>query len=119
MEVLICGSVAVMSDRVVYRLVSRRFVGGFIVGAAVSSASCLAALHLYHRKRAEPEPVKKSVLEEYGYPQSGNEVRQYVGHSLSYDQERKTPRWVIEHLTKEKTVVLRVSSHIAAETFIF
>ncbi|CAI9588965.1 unnamed protein product [Staurois parvus] len=50
------------------------------------------------------EPVKKSVLEEYGFPQSGTEVRQYVGHSLSYDQEKKTPRWVIEHLTKEKTL---------------
>ncbi|XP_040208690.1 nuclease EXOG, mitochondrial [Rana temporaria] len=93
-----------MTGRLVYRLVSRRFVGGFVVGAAVSSASCLAALHLYDRRRAEPEPVKKSVLEEYGFPQSGNEVRQYVGHSLSYDQERKIPRWVIEHLTKEKTV---------------
>ncbi|CAJ0920548.1 unnamed protein product [Ranitomeya imitator] len=57
------------------------------------------------RKRAEPEPVQKSPLEEFGFPQSGEEVRQYIGHALSYDQAKKTPRWVIEHLTKEKIVV--------------
>ncbi|XP_072268674.1 nuclease EXOG, mitochondrial [Pyxicephalus adspersus] len=93
-----------MSGRLAYRLMSRRFVGGFVLGAAVSGASCLTALHLYDRRKAEPEPTTKSPLEEFGFPQSGPEVRQYVGHALSYDQEKKTPRWVIEHLTKEKTV---------------
>ncbi|XP_068094726.1 nuclease EXOG, mitochondrial [Hyperolius riggenbachi] len=87
-----------------YRFASRRFLGGFALGAAVSSASSLLALHLYHREDQEPEPVKKSLLEEFGFPQSGAEVRQYIGHALSYDQEKKTPLWVIEHLTREKTV---------------
>ncbi|XP_075068266.1 nuclease EXOG, mitochondrial [Mixophyes fleayi] len=86
------------------RFMSRRFLEGFMLGIAVSGASCLSALHLYDRKRQEPEPVKKSPLEEFGFPQSGAEARQYISHALSYDQGKKTPRWVIEHLTTEKTI---------------
>ncbi|KAM4688798.1 nuclease EXOG, mitochondrial [Discoglossus pictus] len=86
------------------RLLSRRFLGGFVLGAAASSASCLAALQLYEERRPEPDPGAKPVLEEYGFPLSGAEVRQYINHSLSYDQAKKTPKWVIEHLSKEKNV---------------
>ncbi|KAM5158299.1 nuclease EXOG, mitochondrial [Mantella aurantiaca] len=92
-----------MSARLAW-LVSRRFMGGFGLGVAVSCASCVAALHLYDPRKPEPELVKKSLLEEFGFPQSGSEVRQYVGHALSYDQEKKIPRWVIEHLTNDKTL---------------
>ncbi|KAM3929106.1 nuclease EXOG, mitochondrial [Leptodactylus fuscus] len=94
-----------------HRLISRRFWGGFVLGAAVSTSSCLTALYLYERKRSEPEPVQQSPFEEYGFPQSGTEVRQYISHALSYDQAKKTPRWVIEHLTKEKIVGLADRKH--------
>ncbi|XP_073430166.1 uncharacterized protein [Dendrobates tinctorius] len=57
------------------------------------------------------EPIQKSPLEEFGFPQSGEEVRQYIGHALSYDQAKKTPRWVIEHLTKEKIVGVADRKH--------
>ncbi|KAM9307676.1 nuclease EXOG, mitochondrial [Gastrophryne carolinensis] len=93
-----------MSAGVMHKLRGSRFLGGFVLGAAVSSASCLAALHLYDRKTPEPEPVTTSPLEQFGFPRSGTEVRHYTGHALSYDQQKKTPRWVIEHLTREKTV---------------
>lgn len=82
-----------------------------MLGAAVSTSSCLAALYIYDRKRPEPEPVQTSPLEEYGFPQNGAEVRQYIGHALSYDQAKKTPRWVIEHLTKEKIVGIADRKH--------
>ncbi|XP_053569762.1 nuclease EXOG, mitochondrial [Bombina bombina] len=84
------------------RIISRRFIGGFLLGAAASSASCLAALQLYNRRVPEPDPERKTVLEEYGFPLSGAEVRQYMNHALSYDQAKKTPKWVIEHLSKDK-----------------
>ncbi|XP_073437633.1 nuclease EXOG, mitochondrial-like [Dendrobates tinctorius] len=100
-----------MSGHISYRIISRRFLGGFVLGATLSTSSCLAALYLYERKRAEPEPVQKSPLEEFGFPQSGEEVRQYIGHALSYDQAKKTPRWVIEHLTKEKIVGVADRKH--------
>ncbi|KAG9476504.1 nuclease EXOG, mitochondrial [Eleutherodactylus coqui] len=100
-----------MSGRFSSRFFSRRFVGGFVLGAAVSTSSCLAALYIYDRKRSEPEPAQKSLLEEYGFPQNGAEVRQYISHALSYDQAKKTPRWVIEHLTKEKIVGLADRKH--------
>ncbi|XP_077124787.1 nuclease EXOG, mitochondrial [Ranitomeya variabilis] len=100
-----------MSGHIFYRIVNRRFLGGFVLGAALSTSSCIAALYLYDRKRAEPEPVQKSPLEEFGFPQSGEEVRQYIGHALSYDQAKKTPRWVIEHLTKEKIVGIADRKH--------
>ncbi|XP_063777906.1 nuclease EXOG, mitochondrial isoform X1 [Pseudophryne corroboree] len=87
-----------------YRFLHRRFLEGFVLGATVSSASCLAALYLYDRRREEPEPVIKSPVEEFGFPQSGAEARQYISHALSYDQAKKIPRWVIEHLTTEKTI---------------
>ncbi|XP_069816586.1 nuclease EXOG, mitochondrial [Dendropsophus ebraccatus] len=100
-----------MSGRLSYRFINRRFLGGFVLGAAVSTSSCLAALYLYDRKRAEPDPVQKSPLEEYGFPQCGAEVRQYISHALSYDQAKKIPRWVIEHLTKEKIVGVADRKH--------
>ncbi|XP_075684802.1 nuclease EXOG, mitochondrial [Rhinoderma darwinii] len=100
-----------MSGHLSYRFISRRFFGGFVLGAAVSTSSCLAALYIDYRKRSEPEPVQPSPFEEYGFPQSGAEVRQYVGHALSYDQAKKIPRWVIEHLTKEKLVGFAERKH--------
>ncbi|XP_063306889.1 nuclease EXOG, mitochondrial [Pelobates fuscus] len=81
---------------------SRRFLAGFVVGATASGASCLAALQLYGRREPVPETAPRTSLEEFGFPLSGAETRQYINHALSYDQAKKTPRWVIEHLSKEK-----------------
>ncbi|CAH2281978.1 nuclease EXOG, mitochondrial [Pelobates cultripes] len=81
---------------------SRRFLAGLVVGAAASGASCLAALQLYGRREPVPDTAPRTSLEEFGFPLSGAETRQYINHALSYDQAKKTPRWVIEHLSKEK-----------------
>ncbi|XP_075444024.1 nuclease EXOG, mitochondrial isoform X1 [Ascaphus truei] len=87
------------------RILSPRFLGGFALGAAAGSASCLAALQLYDWRTPEPgDPVRKPFLEEYGFPLSGTEVKLYSNHALSYDQAKKTPRWVLEHLSQDKTV---------------
>uniref|UniRef100_A0A8C1YBW3 Nuclease EXOG, mitochondrial n=1 Tax=Cyprinus carpio TaxID=7962 RepID=A0A8C1YBW3_CYPCA len=41
------------------------------------------------------------LIERFGLPQSGAETRFYVNHALSYDQTRRTPRWVAEHLSAQ------------------
>ena len=38
----------------------------------------------------------------YGLPQRSPDYMRYKNHVLCYDQAKKTPRWVLEHLTKEK-----------------
>uniref|UniRef100_A0A8D0HP32 Nuclease EXOG, mitochondrial n=1 Tax=Sphenodon punctatus TaxID=8508 RepID=A0A8D0HP32_SPHPU len=50
------------------------------------------------------EPLAESVLEQYGFPAAGTETRSYVNHALSYDQAKRVPRWVIEHISKHKTL---------------
>uniref|UniRef100_A0A8V5G1I8 Uncharacterized protein n=1 Tax=Melopsittacus undulatus TaxID=13146 RepID=A0A8V5G1I8_MELUD len=46
--------------------------------------------------------TKKSLLEKYGFPEAGTEIRCYTNHALSYDQAKRVPRWVIEHISKQK-----------------
>ncbi|XP_071392903.1 nuclease EXOG, mitochondrial-like isoform X2 [Centroberyx affinis] len=87
------------------------FVGGFVCGAAVSTGSCLTVLKLY---RLDPEEQStpgredgadnevQQLIGRFGLPETGAEVRYYANHALSYDQARKTPRWVAEHLTNHK-----------------
>uniref|UniRef100_UPI003AAF650C nuclease EXOG, mitochondrial-like n=1 Tax=Centroberyx gerrardi TaxID=166262 RepID=UPI003AAF650C len=89
------------------------FVGGFVCGAAVSTGSCLTVLKLY---RLDPEEQNtpsredgtdrvsevQQLIGRFGLPETGAEVRYYANHTLSYDQARKTPRWVAEHLTNHK-----------------
>lgn len=48
------------------------------------------------------EPVEESLLEKYGFPEAGTETRCYTNHALSYDQAKRVPRWVIEHISKQK-----------------
>uniref|UniRef100_A0A8D2QP04 Nuclease EXOG, mitochondrial n=1 Tax=Zosterops lateralis melanops TaxID=1220523 RepID=A0A8D2QP04_ZOSLA len=43
-----------------------------------------------------------ALLERYGFPEAGTETRCYTNHALSYDQAKRVPRWVIEHLSKQK-----------------
>lgn len=54
------------------------------------------------------EPVEESLLEKYGFPEAGTETRCYTNHALSYDQAKRVPRWVIEHISKQKTLGMYV-----------
>ncbi|NWV70535.1 EXOG Nuclease, partial [Malurus elegans] len=90
----------------------RRFLGGFVCGAAAgAAASCWAAWRLL-RSQSQPEPgpgrapaeepIEEALLERYGFPEAGTETRCYTNHALSYDQAKRVPRWVIEHISKQK-----------------
>ncbi|XP_061442986.1 nuclease EXOG, mitochondrial isoform X2 [Rhineura floridana] len=48
--------------------------------------------------------MTESVLEKYGFPAAGTQIRYYTNHALSYDQAKRVPRWVIEHISKHKTL---------------
>ncbi|XP_042327124.1 nuclease EXOG, mitochondrial isoform X2 [Sceloporus undulatus] len=50
------------------------------------------------------ELLTESVLEKYGFPNAGTQIRYYTNHALSYDQAKRVPRWVIEHISKHKTL---------------
>ncbi|XP_010616885.1 nuclease EXOG, mitochondrial [Fukomys damarensis] len=90
---------------------SRRFLSGFVAGAAVGAAGTgLMALQFFRSEDAEPaltarEPdgsEEKAVLEQFGFPLTGTETRCYTNHALSYDQAKRVPRWVLEHISKSK-----------------
>ncbi|XP_045712943.1 nuclease EXOG, mitochondrial [Phyllostomus hastatus] len=90
---------------------SRRFLSGFVAGAVVGAAGAgLTALQLLRSQGAEAavavrEPdgsAEKSVLGRFGFPLSGTETRFYTNHALSYDQSKREPRWVLEHISKSK-----------------
>ncbi|KAM5232017.1 nuclease EXOG, mitochondrial isoform 1-T1 [Hipposideros larvatus] len=90
---------------------SRRFLSGFVAGAVVGAAGAgLTALHLLRSQGAEAalavrEPEgssEKAVLEQFGFPLTGTETRCYTNHALSYDQSKRVPRWVLEHISKSK-----------------
>ncbi|XP_053116008.1 nuclease EXOG, mitochondrial isoform X1 [Hemicordylus capensis] len=106
------------------RLTRSRFLGGFACGAALGAAAAgLTVAQLLRGRRLpspppqsraaasleEPprppreEPVTESVLKKYGFPVAGAETRCYTNHALSYDQAKRVPRWVIEHISKYKT----------------
>ncbi|XP_007428220.1 nuclease EXOG, mitochondrial isoform X1 [Python bivittatus] len=113
-----------MTEALGARLVRSRFFGGFVCGAAVgATVSGLLATKLL-RKPAQPprpdatqqeEPPRppppllreelgsKPILEKYGFPAAGTQIRYYTNHALSYDQAKRVPRWVIEHISKYKT----------------
>ncbi|XP_063003502.1 nuclease EXOG, mitochondrial [Elgaria multicarinata webbii] len=104
-----------------------RFFSGFVCGAALgAAASGLAAMKLLREPRIPPplrqspvpalkepspppqqereEPVTESVLKKYGFPAAGTQIKFYTNHALSYDQAKRVPRWVIEHISKLKTL---------------
>ncbi|XP_042570860.1 nuclease EXOG, mitochondrial-like [Cyprinus carpio] len=79
-------------------VISVRFVCGFVLGAT----SGVAALKLYLYEEQETDSDSSArLIERFGLPQSGAETRFYVNHALSYDQTRRTPRWVAEHLSAQ------------------
>ncbi|XP_017334477.1 nuclease EXOG, mitochondrial [Ictalurus punctatus] len=82
-----------------------RFFGGFVCGVTVSTGACVAAVKLYLRPEEstqEKESTAQRFIKLYGLPEDGAEARYYTNHILSYDQSRRTPRWVAEHLSDEK-----------------
>ncbi|KAJ8277575.1 hypothetical protein GJAV_G00076840 [Gymnothorax javanicus] len=83
---------------------SLRFFGGVVCGATLSTASCVVALSIYKEEilqRHDGEPTE-GASGGYGFPVMGADVRLYANHTLSYDQARRTPRWVAEHISNEK-----------------
>ncbi|XP_040820752.1 nuclease EXOG, mitochondrial isoform X1 [Ochotona curzoniae] len=92
---------------------SRVFLRGFMVGAAVGAAGGgLTALQLFRGQDAEAawagrEPdgsTEKAVLGRFGFPDAGTETRCYTNHALSYDQAKRVPRWVLEHISRNKII---------------
>ncbi|XP_060679444.1 nuclease EXOG, mitochondrial-like [Hemiscyllium ocellatum] len=82
-----------------------RFVSGFLSGSLLGSAGCALALHWYRERQQEEdqrEHTKGSLLGKYGLPVIGTDVHYCTNHVSSYDQAKRTPRWVLEHITKEK-----------------
>uniref|UniRef100_A0A8C8VYH0 Nuclease EXOG, mitochondrial n=1 Tax=Peromyscus maniculatus bairdii TaxID=230844 RepID=A0A8C8VYH0_PERMB len=90
---------------------SRRFLNGFLAGAVVGAAGAgLTALQILRSRDAgsphgeSAESAEKIVLEQFGFPLTGTETRRYTNHALSYDQAKRVPRWVLEHISKDKIV---------------
>ncbi|XP_048190624.1 nuclease EXOG, mitochondrial isoform X2 [Perognathus longimembris pacificus] len=70
--------------------------------------SCPSA-GLRPRASSSPAPLRwlrgsteTAVLEHFGFPLAGTETRCYTNHALSYDQTKRVPRWVLEHISKSK-----------------
>ncbi|CAM4724301.1 unnamed protein product [Leuciscus chuanchicus] len=86
----------------VSNVVSVRFISGFVFGAG----SGVAALKLYQYEEENTHTDTGSsahrLIERFGLPQTGAEPRFYINHVLSYDQSRRTPRWVAEHLSGQR-----------------
>uniref|UniRef100_A0A6J0SNS6 Nuclease EXOG, mitochondrial isoform X1 n=1 Tax=Pogona vitticeps TaxID=103695 RepID=A0A6J0SNS6_9SAUR len=115
-----------MAKALAARFTRSRFFTGFVCGAAAgAAASGLAALSLLRNHHHPPqtqqspaaadlkereeeeereEPVPVSLLEKYGFPAAGTQTRYYTNHALSYDQTKRIPKWVIEHISKHKTL---------------
>ncbi|XP_049726739.1 LOW QUALITY PROTEIN: nuclease EXOG, mitochondrial [Elephas maximus indicus] len=90
---------------------SRRLLSSFAAGAAVGAAGAgFAALQLFRSQGAEAaraagEPdgsAEKPVLEQFGFPLTGAEPKVNTNHAVSYDQAKRVPRWVLEHISKSK-----------------
>nr|XP_012611854.1 nuclease EXOG, mitochondrial isoform X1 [Microcebus murinus] len=90
---------------------SRRFLSGFVAGAVVGAAGAgLATLQFFRSQSAEvalavrePDgPAENALLGQFGFPLTGTETRCYTNHALSYDQAKRVPRWVLEHISKNK-----------------
>ncbi|XP_077075353.1 nuclease EXOG, mitochondrial [Siphateles boraxobius] len=81
-------------------MVSVRFISGFVFGAG----SGVAALKLYQYEEEKTHTGSSAhrLIERFGLPQTGAETRFYINHVLSYDQSRRTPRWVAEHLSGQR-----------------
>ncbi|KAK2870496.1 hypothetical protein QQF64_021524 [Cirrhinus molitorella] len=81
-------------------VISVRFVGGFVFGAASGVAAL--KLYLYEEQKTDKGSSIHRLIERFGLPQTGAESRFYMNHVLSYDQALRTPRWVAEHLSAHR-----------------
>ncbi|XP_045392447.1 nuclease EXOG, mitochondrial isoform X2 [Lemur catta] len=90
---------------------SRRFLSGFVAGAVVGAAGAgLTAMQFFRNQSAgaalavrEPAgSAENALLGQFGFPLTGTETRCYTNHALSYDQAKRVPRWVLEHISKSK-----------------
>ncbi|XP_076827400.1 nuclease EXOG, mitochondrial isoform X1 [Brachyhypopomus gauderio] len=85
-----------------------KYIAGFVCGVTVGTGGCIAAVKLYmpdqrpEERPEENESAARRMVERYGLPLSGADSRFYTNHVLSYDQARRTPRWVAEHLSNQK-----------------
>lgn len=59
------------------------------------------------------QELKRRVLF-YGEPNPGRETHVYSSHVLSYDQARKIPLWVAEHITAENLQGIASLPHLFA-----
>eukprot|EP00069_Balaena_mysticetus_P009640 bmy_20312T0 len=90
---------------------SRRFLSGFVAGAVAGAMGTgLTVVQFLRSRDAEPalavrEPdgsSERALLEQFGFPLTGTETKCYTNHALSYDQSKRVPRWVLEHISKSK-----------------
>ncbi|XP_034518121.1 nuclease EXOG, mitochondrial isoform X1 [Ailuropoda melanoleuca] len=90
---------------------SGRFLSVFVAGAVVGAAGGgFTAMKLLRSQGAEAalavreidRSAEKALLEQFGVPLTGTETRHYTNHALSYDQSKRVPRWVLEHISKSK-----------------
>nr|XP_015209550.1 PREDICTED: nuclease EXOG, mitochondrial [Lepisosteus oculatus] len=90
------------------KLLQYKFISGFVSGAAVSTATCVTLMQFYKRNSSEKidsrnnEEPQYEELGRYGFPLTGAELRYYTNHTLSYDQAKRIPRWVAEHISSAK-----------------
>ncbi|XP_074140484.1 nuclease EXOG, mitochondrial isoform X1 [Sminthopsis crassicaudata] len=91
---------------------SGRFFRGFLAGTVLGAAGAgLAARKLLLSPEEDSassagkpaERAEETVMEQYGFPVMGTQPRCYTNHALSYDQAKRGPRWVIEHISRSKT----------------
>ncbi|XP_058411353.1 nuclease EXOG, mitochondrial isoform X2 [Diceros bicornis minor] len=85
------------------------FVAGAVVGATGAGFTAVQFLRSQGAEAAlavrEPDgSAEKALLEQFGFPLTGTETRCYTNHALSYDQSKRVPRWVLEHISKNKII---------------
>jgi DNA/RNA endonuclease G (NUC1) len=85
------------------------FIRGFATGVVSAGVSCYTAYHLlseasqpYVEYQETVHPVQDTDIIKYGTPRRSPELIVYKNHALCYDQIRRIPHWVIEHITRHK-----------------
>ncbi|XP_070566671.1 nuclease EXOG, mitochondrial-like [Ptychodera flava] len=85
---------------------------GMLVGTTVTSFLIGYLVHPVTKEATQSTRFEHPVFDpqkvargeqilKYGAPDRGPELRYYANHVLSYDQAKKTPLWVAEHITKD------------------
>ncbi|XP_035664914.1 nuclease EXOG, mitochondrial-like [Branchiostoma floridae] len=84
----------------------RLFARGFVYGVATASALAYSYLLSNEEEVVKPVPVDPLVkrgaeILKYGVPERGPAVHYLHNHVLAYDQARRTPLWVAEHINSQ------------------